>query len=99
MTACFSTVSVEWSVGEYTRRRAGSTGEYDSQELAYTSFFNDLELAISGLEAFEGEPQFISFDMSSLEGDIALWRAFANSGATEAKLGQPTRNLLRCNLN
>jgi len=56
-----------------------TTGEYDSQELAYTSFFNDLELAISGLEAFEGEPQFISFDMSSLEGDIALWRAFANS--------------------
>lgn len=56
-----------------------TTGEYDSQEVAYTNFFSDLGTAIDALESFEGEPQFIAFDMSSLEGDIALWRTFANS--------------------
>lgn len=56
-----------------------TTGEYDSQELAYTTFFNELGEAIDALEAFEGQTQFAAFDMSSLGGDIASWRAFANS--------------------
>jgi hypothetical protein len=56
-----------------------TTGEYDSQETAYNAFFADLGEAIDGLKAFEGEPQFIPFDMSSLGGDIAMWRKYANS--------------------
>ncbi|MFT4611886.1 MAG: hypothetical protein ACJA1H_001313 [Glaciecola sp.] len=56
-----------------------TTGEYDSQELAYQAFFDNLGAAINGLEAFEGESQFTPFDMSNLNGDIALWRQFANS--------------------
>ena len=56
-----------------------TTGEYDSQEVAYNAFFNDLEAAIVGLKAFEGAPQFIPFDMSALGGDIAMWRKYANS--------------------
>ena len=56
-----------------------TTGEYDSQEVAYTNFFSDLGEAIDGLENSVTEEQFVAFDMSSLAGDIALWRAFANS--------------------
>ena len=56
-----------------------TTGEYDSQEIAYKAFFNDLEAAINGLEAFEGEVQFAPFDKSSFGGDISKWRQFANS--------------------
>ncbi|MDG1803704.1 RagB/SusD family nutrient uptake outer membrane protein [Flavicella sp.] len=56
-----------------------TTGEYDSQDVAYATFFAELEEAIEGLKAFEADTQFVPFDMSSLEGDIALWRAFANS--------------------
>jgi hypothetical protein len=56
-----------------------TTGEYDSQEVAYQAFFDELGTAIDGLEAFEGEGQFTPFDMSNLAGDIGLWRQFANS--------------------
>lgn len=56
-----------------------TTGEYDSQEVAYKAFFNDLGAAIDGLEEFVGEPQFADFDISNLNGDIASWRKFANS--------------------
>ncbi|MGJ5641708.1 RagB/SusD family nutrient uptake outer membrane protein [Formosa sp. S-31] len=56
-----------------------TTGEYDSQETAYKAFFTDLDNAISGLEAFTEDTQFVPFDQSSLGGDIAQWRAFANS--------------------
>lgn len=56
-----------------------TTGEYDTQELAYTTFFNELGTAIDELENSVGETQFAPFDMSCLEGDIALWRTFANS--------------------
>jgi len=56
-----------------------TTGEYDSQTEAYHAFFNDLGAALDALKAFEGEPQFIPFDMSSLGGDIAMWRTYANS--------------------
>ncbi|TNJ45263.1 SusD/RagB family nutrient-binding outer membrane lipoprotein [Tamlana fucoidanivorans] len=56
-----------------------TTGEYDSQEVAYNAFFNDLTEAIDGLKAYEGDVQFIPFDMSDFEGDIASWRQFANS--------------------
>ncbi|WP_372753444.1 RagB/SusD family nutrient uptake outer membrane protein [Mariniflexile sp.] len=56
-----------------------TTGEYDSQEVAYTAFFEELKTAIDGLEAFEEDVQFVPFDMSSLAGDIAKWRQFANS--------------------
>ena len=56
-----------------------TTGEYDSQEAAYTAFFSDLDEAITGLEAFEGDSQFVAFDQSSLGGDIAKWRTFANT--------------------
>lgn len=56
-----------------------TTGEYDPQDVAYQAFFDDLGAAINGLEAFEGEGQFVPFDMSNLAGDIALWRQFANS--------------------
>jgi len=56
-----------------------TTGEYDSQEVAYQAFFDDLGSAIDNLEAFEGEGQFTPFDMSNLAGDIGLWRQFANS--------------------
>lgn len=56
-----------------------TTGEYDSQEVAYTAFFTDLGEAIDALEEFKSDVRFTDFDMSSLEGDISLWRAFANS--------------------
>jgi hypothetical protein len=56
-----------------------TTGQYDPQDVAYQSFFDDLGAAIDGLEVFEGEGQFAPFDMSNLAGDIALWRQFANS--------------------
>jgi hypothetical protein len=56
-----------------------TTGEYDSQEVAYQAFFNDLGAAIEGLESFQGEGQFTPFDMSNLGGDIVKWRQFANS--------------------
>ena len=56
-----------------------TTGEYDSQEVAYKAFFDDLGAAIDGLKAFEGEIQFLPFDKSSFGGDISKWRQFANS--------------------
>ncbi|WBX75272.1 RagB/SusD family nutrient uptake outer membrane protein [Tenacibaculum ovolyticum] len=56
-----------------------TTGEYDSQENAYKAFFMELDEAIVGLKQYEGNVQFDPFDESSLEGDIASWRAFANS--------------------
>lgn len=56
-----------------------TTGEYDSQEVAYTTFFDELSAAIEGLKDFENDTQFTPFDMSSLGGNIAMWRAYANS--------------------
>jgi hypothetical protein len=56
-----------------------TTGEYDSQDVAYQAFFNDLEAAISGLEPYIGDVQFVPFDNSAFGGDIAKWRQFANS--------------------
>ena len=56
-----------------------TTGEYDSQRDAYGAFFNDLGAAIDALKDFEGQTQFVPFDMSSLGGDIAMWRRYANS--------------------
>ncbi len=64
-----------------------TTAEYDSQETVYNTFFTELNEAINGLEAFEGNLQFLPFD-KSIYGDsqrfsesqnIAKWRAFANS--------------------
>jgi hypothetical protein len=56
-----------------------TTGEYDSQQVAYNAFFMELGAAIDALKAFEGDTQFVPFDMSSLGGDIAMWRKYANS--------------------
>ncbi|MGY0426161.1 MAG: SusD/RagB family nutrient-binding outer membrane lipoprotein, partial [Polaribacter sp.] len=65
-----------------------TTGEYDSQEVAYKAFFKDLTEAIDGLEPFvEGDSeeskkssnQFKPFDQSSSNGKISMWRKFANS--------------------
>ncbi len=56
-----------------------TTGEYDSQEVAYNAFFDDLTAAIDGLKAYEGEGQFAPFDLSNMGGDIAGWRRYANS--------------------
>jgi hypothetical protein len=56
-----------------------TTGEYDSQDVAYQAFFDDLGEAIDLLEQYEGEDQFKNFDKSNLGGEIALWRQFANS--------------------
>ncbi|SFS36402.1 Susd and RagB outer membrane lipoprotein [Zhouia amylolytica] len=56
-----------------------TSGEYDSQETAYKAFFTDLDAAISGLESEVGSSQFVDFDQSSFQGDIAKWRMFANS--------------------
>jgi hypothetical protein len=56
-----------------------TTGEYDSQEVAYTAFFSDLAIAIDGLETYIGDTQFAPFDKSALGGDIASWRQYANS--------------------
>jgi len=56
-----------------------TTGQYDSQDVTYQAFFDDLAIAIDGLEAFETDVQFVPFDMSNLAGDITLWRQFANS--------------------
>ena len=56
-----------------------TTGEYDSQETAYNAFFADLDEAITGLKQYAGDLQFVPFDESNLAGDIAGWRAFANS--------------------
>lgn len=56
-----------------------TTGQYDSQREAYIAFFNDLGTAIDALKDDEGETQFQPFDMSSLNGDIGMWRKYANS--------------------
>lgn len=56
-----------------------TTGEYDTQETVYNTFFDELAEAISTLEEYESTTQFSSFDMSSFEGDISKWRKFANS--------------------
>ena len=56
-----------------------TTKEYDSQKVAYDAFFTDLGTAIDGLKQFEDQNQFEKFDMSNLEGNIAMWRKFANS--------------------
>ncbi|MEL4307468.1 RagB/SusD family nutrient uptake outer membrane protein [Joostella sp. CR20] len=56
-----------------------TTGKYDSQEEAYKTFFADLGTAIDELKAFEGQAQFVPFDLSDFGGDIAMWRKFANS--------------------
>ena len=56
-----------------------TTGEYDSQEVAYQAFFDDLGTAIDGLEPFIADVQFQPFDMSAFAGDIAKWRQYANS--------------------
>lgn len=56
-----------------------TTGEYDSQEVAYKAFFADLDEAITGLEAFVKDTQMEPFDQSTLEGDLAKWRTFGNS--------------------
>ncbi|CAL2101993.1 SusD/RagB family lipoprotein precursor [Tenacibaculum sp. 190130A14a] len=56
-----------------------TTGEYDSQETAYKTFFAELDEAIAGLKQYEGNTQFVSMDLSNLNGDIAAWRAFANT--------------------
>ncbi|WP_027124892.1 RagB/SusD family nutrient uptake outer membrane protein [Gelidibacter mesophilus] len=56
-----------------------TTGQYDSQEEAYTAFFADLDEAIDGLEPYIGDAQFVAFDQSNFGGDIAKWRTYANS--------------------
>lgn len=56
-----------------------TTGEYDAQDVVYKAFFADLDAAINELKSFEGQTQFVPFDMSSLGGDIAMWRTYANS--------------------
>jgi hypothetical protein len=56
-----------------------TTGEYDPQDVVYAAFFAELGAAIDGLKDYENDAQFIPFDMSSLNGDIAMWRKYANS--------------------
>lgn len=56
-----------------------TTGQYDSQEVAYTAFFNDLSNAIDELETYKNDVQFVPFDKSTFAGDIAKWRKYANS--------------------
>ncbi|WP_194767681.1 SusD/RagB family nutrient-binding outer membrane lipoprotein [Tamlana sp. I1] len=62
-----------------------TTGEYDSQEVAYKTFFKELDEAVDGLEAFEGNLQFVPFDKSNFskaevgKANIARWRGFANA--------------------
>ncbi len=60
-----------------------TTGEYDSQQTAYQTFFNELDEAIDGLENFEGNAQFVPFDKSDFASpasdNIRKWRGFANA--------------------
>ncbi|GGX18178.1 RagB/SusD family nutrient uptake outer membrane protein [Aquimarina muelleri] len=56
-----------------------TTGEYDSQELVYNTFFNDLKIAIDGLKDLETSQLFAPFDLSAFGGDITKWRKYANS--------------------
>jgi len=56
-----------------------TTGEYDSQSIAYHTFFEELGAAVTGLKDFEGDSQFIPFDKTNFEGNIAEWRKFANT--------------------
>lgn len=56
-----------------------TTAEYDSQETVYKAFFNELGSAIDLLKDFESDVTFKPFDLSVAEGNIALWRKFANS--------------------
>lgn len=56
-----------------------TTGQYDSQELAYNTFFNDLKTAIDGLKELESSLLFKPFDLSLYKGDISKWRKYANS--------------------
>ncbi|MFV0540355.1 MAG: RagB/SusD family nutrient uptake outer membrane protein [Aestuariibaculum sp.] len=56
-----------------------TTAEYDSQEEVYTAFFKELGEAIDFLANYENDVTFKPFDLSIAEGNIAIWRSFANS--------------------
>ncbi|PCI35816.1 MAG: SusD/RagB family nutrient-binding outer membrane lipoprotein [Flavobacteriaceae bacterium] len=56
-----------------------TTGTYDSQNIAYNAFFTELGTAITELKAFENDAQFIPFDRTNFNGNIAEWRKFANT--------------------
>jgi len=56
-----------------------TTGQYDSQQVAYTAFFNDLTTSIDGLASFTEDDGFALFDMSTFGGNLGKWRTFANS--------------------
>ncbi len=55
-----------------------NAGVYDSQEEAYTAFFNDLDTAVENLMADIDNKQFTPFDLS-YGGDYKKWVVFANS--------------------
>ncbi|WP_103071279.1 RagB/SusD family nutrient uptake outer membrane protein [Aquimarina sediminis] len=56
-----------------------TTAEYDSQEVVYKAFFSDLNQAVDELKKYESDESFTPFDMSLANGDISVWRKFANS--------------------
>lgn len=56
-----------------------TTSEYDSQEVAYNTFFTDLDTAVASLKtAAADDTKFAAFDMA-YGGDYAQWVKFANS--------------------
>ncbi|WP_271766021.1 RagB/SusD family nutrient uptake outer membrane protein [Aquimarina algiphila] len=63
----------------YTKFGASATtSEYDSQEEAYTAFFNDLEEAIQILSDNIDSPRFTAFDLA-YGGNYESWIRYANS--------------------
>lgn len=52
---------------------------YDSQEQVYTQFFAELDQAVATLEGYTDNTEFMQFDTSTLNGDIAQWIKAANS--------------------
>ncbi len=56
-----------------------TTGEYDTQNIVYHTFFDELGAAIIALKAFENDTQFVPFDKTNFKGNIAEWRKFANT--------------------
>jgi hypothetical protein len=69
----------------YTKYGTSAQVEFDSEEVAYTAFFTDLDKAITALKAAEAanpnadKTRFQKWDKSSLNGEYTSWIKLANT--------------------
>jgi hypothetical protein len=68
--------------GPFPYSNFGLSSEFDSEEKAYTTFFEELDYAINTLEKYKGSESEIAFagvDVSTLNGDYVKWIQLANT--------------------